>query len=468
MNLFDRMERMYALGPEFIDVTWNAGGTSSDTTLELCSVAQAVYGLETCMHLTCTNMPREKIDVALKEAKNAGIMNILALRGDPPRGQENWTSVDTGFACAADLVKYIRKEYGDYFCIGVAGYPEGHPDSVDKSVDLQYLKQKIDVGADYIVTQLFYDCDLYLKWVEKCRSIGINVPILPGLMTIQNYGGFKRMTTLCQTSVPKFILNALEPIKDDDEAVKEYGIQMMIEMCAKLRQGGQEGFHFYTMNLERATRAVLEGLEFVAPAENVRKLPWNKSLAVNRENESVRPIFWRNRPKSYIARTQLWDEFPNGRWGDSRSPAFGDLDGYGVNLKYPADQCRQLWGAPENISDLGTVFCNYLNGSLSCLPWCDSPLQTETSILSERLERLNKNGFLTINSQPAVDGALSSDKVYGWGPNNGFVFQKAYLEFFISSKAMDALMARVGEYPYITFYGINLEVLRFLTFREIW
>jgi methylenetetrahydrofolate reductase (NADPH) len=116
---------MYGLGPEFIDVTWNAGGSSSDVTMRVCSTAQAVYGLETCMHLTCTNMPREKIDLALKEAKDSGIQNILALRGDPPRGQENWTKCETGFSYASDLVSYIRQEYGDYFCIGVAGYPEG-------------------------------------------------------------------------------------------------------------------------------------------------------------------------------------------------------------------------------------------------------------------------------------------------------------------------------------------------------
>lgn len=127
---------MYQLGPEFIDVTWNAGGSSSDVTLDICTTAQSVYGLETCnrlindeviialmlgMHLTCTNMPRVKIDLALSKAKESGIQNILALRGDPPRGQENWTSVETGFSFAVDLVKYIRKEYGDYFCIGVAG-----------------------------------------------------------------------------------------------------------------------------------------------------------------------------------------------------------------------------------------------------------------------------------------------------------------------------------------------------------
>jgi methylenetetrahydrofolate reductase (NADPH) len=140
------------------------------------------------------------------------------------------------------------------------------------------------------------------------------------MMTIQNYGGFRRMTSLCKTKVPQYILDDLEPIKDDDQAVKDYGIQQMINMCKQLQAGGQDGFHFYTMNLERSTTLVLEGLGFVPEQETVRKLPWKSSLAVNRDKESVRPIFWRNRPKSYIARTQNWDEFPNGRWGDSRSP----------------------------------------------------------------------------------------------------------------------------------------------------
>jgi len=158
-------------------------------------------------------MPREKIDVALSEAKNAGIQNILALRGDPPRGQENWTKCETGFSYAADLVSYIRKEYGDYFCIGVAGYPEGHIDNPDKEADLLNLKAKVDAGADYIITQLFYDVDLYLEWVKRARDVGITIPIIPGIMPIQSYGGFKRMTSLCKTFVPNWILEELEPIK---------------------------------------------------------------------------------------------------------------------------------------------------------------------------------------------------------------------------------------------------------------
>eukprot|EP00158_Paraphelidium_tribonemae_P004844 Partr_v1_DN26998_c0_g1_i1_m6640 putative Methylenetetrahydrofolate reductase len=173
-NLYERLERMYSLGPEFVDVTWGAGGTTSTLTMEICQTAQSAYGLETCMHLTCTNMPKEKIDEALKEAKNSGIQNILALRGDPPRGQQNWVACESGFSNAVDLVRYIRSEYGDYFCVSVAGYPEGHIDNPDKAEDLRFLKEKVDAGADYIVTQLFYDVDMFIDWVKDLRAMGLS------------------------------------------------------------------------------------------------------------------------------------------------------------------------------------------------------------------------------------------------------------------------------------------------------
>jgi methylenetetrahydrofolate reductase (NADPH) len=165
------------------------------------------------------------------------------------------------------------------------------------------------------------------------------MPILPGIMPIQSYNGFKRMTTLSKTIVPTSIWEALEPIHDDDKAVKEYGIKLAIEMCTRLKKCGVTGFHFYTLNLEKSVRLILEGMEFVAEVNKVKPLPWTPSLARNRSDENVRPIFWRNRPRSYILRTEAWDEFPNGRWGDSRSPAYGELDGYGLSLKYSKADC---------------------------------------------------------------------------------------------------------------------------------
>ncbi|KAL1925667.1 uncharacterized protein VTP21DRAFT_550 [Calcarisporiella thermophila] len=456
-NLFDRMERMYNLGPEFIDVTWAAGGSSSELTAEIIATAQSVYGLETCMHLTCTNMPKEKIDTALNRAKECGNQNILALRGDPPRGQEEWTACEGGFSYAVDLVRYIREKYGDYFCIGVAGYPEGHINNPDKEADLRYLKEKVDAGADFIITQLFFDTDIFLEFVDRCRAIGITCPIIPGILPIQNYNGFNKMTTLSKTIVPKEVLEALEPIKEDDVAVKEYGIKYGVEMCQKLMAHGIKGFHFYTLNLEKSTRLVLERLGCVAAMEKVRPLPWTPSLGKNRRNENVRPIFWRNRTKSYIARTETWDEFPNGRWGDSRSPAFGELDGYGVSLKHSAEECRKIWGEPASVDDLLQLFVRYCRGEISALPWSGQPLEKESSAIREKLVRVNELGYLTINSQPAVDGVRSNDKIYGWGPSNGYVYQKAYLEFFISPSDLESLIQKLENDPYATYHAVNRQ-----------
>lgn len=204
---------MSQLNPEFISCTWGAGGSTHDRTLELCSTAQHMYGLDTLMHLTCTNMEKDKIDLALSQAKEAGIRNILALRGDPPRGHEYWTPVDNQFKHAIDLVKYIRQQHGDTFCIGVAGYPEGHIDCPDKDQDIQYLKEKVDAGADFIVTQLFYDVDVFIQWLGKCRDRGIKAPVVPGIMPIPTYQNFRRMVNLCNIKVPKEIMKHLDEIK---------------------------------------------------------------------------------------------------------------------------------------------------------------------------------------------------------------------------------------------------------------
>lgn len=256
---------------------------------------------------------------------------------DPPRGSDTWEQCDSGFAYAVDLVKFIRAEYGDYFGIAVAGYPEGHMQATSMDDDLRFLKEKVDAGADFIVTQLFYDCDLFVEWVRKCRDIGIRCPIIPGIMPVQNYSGFVRMTTFCKTFVPKEITEALEPIKDDDEQVKSFGVELGARMCRQLLNAGFYGLHFYTLNLERSVTMILESLGFVLtvspssisnPGITSPKLPWKQSVVARRQQEAVRPIFWSNRPQSYMDRTKSWDDFPNGRWGDAASPAFGELNDY--------------------------------------------------------------------------------------------------------------------------------------------
>jgi methylenetetrahydrofolate reductase (NADPH) len=156
-----------------------------------------------------------------------------------------------------------------------SGYPEGHLECTSLEDDLRFLKEKVDAGADFVISQLFYDVDLFLGFVQRARDIGIRVPIIPGIMPIQNYQGFKRMTGFCKTAVPQQILDALEPIKDDDAAVKAYGIQLGVDMCRQLLSNGIEGLHFYTLNLERSTIKIMEGLELIDKKDD-DKLPWSQ------------------------------------------------------------------------------------------------------------------------------------------------------------------------------------------------
>lgn len=229
---------MHDLGPAFIDITWGAGGNLSALTCEMVNVAQTVYGLETCMHLTCTDMEKAKIDDALKEAYKAGCTNILALRGDPPRASEKWQAVEGGFRYAKDLVNYIKEKYGDHFDIGVAGYPEGCDDQQDQEILMEHLKEKVDAGGTFIVTQMFYDVDNFLSWVDRCRARGITVPIVPGIMPIQTHAAFLRRAKWSNCYVPEKWMNALEPIKNDDAAVREVGKDLVAEMCRKILGAG--------------------------------------------------------------------------------------------------------------------------------------------------------------------------------------------------------------------------------------
>lgn len=260
-NLYLRMDRMTSLQPLFVDVTWGAGGCTKELTMAICEYSQTYFGVDALMHLTCTNLTVEEIKLILKTARDMGIQNILALRGDPAKGSISWEPYPGGCENAIDLVKLIRKEHGDYFCIGVAGFPEGHPYSTgDSNQDLQHLKNKIDAGADFILTQFFYDSSVFLNFRDRCLAEGITCPIIPGMMPLQSYSSFYRMTKFCKTKVPEQIWIDLEPIRDDDEQVKLYGVKLCTEMCENLRQNGIKGFHFYTLNLEQSVTMVLNNL----------------------------------------------------------------------------------------------------------------------------------------------------------------------------------------------------------------
>jgi len=292
-NLYARLGRMTAQDPLFVDFTWGAGGSTSDLTLELAVNTKKNYGMDVNMHMTCTNQDASKVDVGLEGAKAGHVRNICALRGDPPKGQEKWEAVEGGFECALDLVKHIREVHGDYFGISVAGYPEGHPDNIkpvadlgreltdserirvcnvegvehvcndqDWKVELDYLKEKIDAGGEIILTQLFYDVGTFLQFVRDCRAHGIMCPILPGIMPIQAYGGFKKMCGFCKTRVPADVAEQMEALKEDGDGVKAYGIDLAARHCKEILDSdlNLNGVHFYTLNLEKSVLGILEKL----------------------------------------------------------------------------------------------------------------------------------------------------------------------------------------------------------------
>lgn len=302
------IQQLKEYNPLFVDFTWGAGGSTSTLTFDLCRDAKETFGLNPNMHLTCTNMDRAHIDTALANCHKHGLRNILALRGDPPAGQERWTAADSQLTCAEDLVHYIRSAYDDYFSISVAGYPEGHPaamvevavedkdsltasellrSSLDSKTvpnpqgegdlevqiinvckdeafarEMDYLKKKIAAGARFIITQMFFDVEVYGTFVKACHDHGIDVPIVPGIMCIANYGGFKRMIKFCKTRVPEAVMNKMEELKDDAEKIKEFGIEFGITMCRRLQELGAPGFHFYTLNTTGVTTSILEGLGY--------------------------------------------------------------------------------------------------------------------------------------------------------------------------------------------------------------
>lgn len=508
-----------ALRPLFVTVTWGAGGSTATRSLELAEICQRQLQLTTCLHLTCTNMSRALVDQALEEAKVLGIRNILALRGDPPRSEEyNMHGEDNSnkdFTFAVDLVRYIRQQHGDYFCVGVAAYPEGHPadsfqDVQDPERDLPYLVEKTQAGADFIMTQLTYDIDAYTKFENRLRTHESGafktIPIVPGLMPIHSYKILTRVTKLSHVKIPPHVLAKLEEAKHDDDAVKRIGVDIISNIVDGMKDiptPGHRGFHFYTLNLEKTVSFILERCDLIPPysedsdalvdggslsaldsssyvapngapirsltrrrASSINSLPHNRVIVdrVQTPGGSSKDSTSHEAPATSagmpamppdrnttlqiseglgaLGREATWDDFPNGRWGDARSPAFGEIDGYGPSLHVPPSIAHRIWGHPASREDISTLFRRHVSGDLYIVPWSEggaeeggNGLNPETEMIRpELLQLIDKKGWWTLASQPAVNGIRSSDPVFGWGPpGEGFVFQKPFVEFFCPS-----------------------------------
>ena len=249
VNLMRRVETMGEKGPLWVDVTCSP--SNKEDALEICAESIAFAGVDAMLHVTCASHPdKNSLRDYLERARKRGVRNIMALRGDPSNLTPDTPAPPMCFSRASELVRFLRDEFGDAFCVAVAAYPEGNGEDTYQQ-DLASLEEKVNAGADLAVTQLFFDPSVYPSFVADCRRRGIQVPIIPGLMPIQLYKVFHRTVTHIKCRVPPEIMQALEPIKGDDAAVREYGVKQCVAMAGELVRAGAPGVHFYTLNLER-------------------------------------------------------------------------------------------------------------------------------------------------------------------------------------------------------------------------
>ncbi len=260
-KLYDTINELKSLNPDYVSVTYGAGGSNRGKAVEIVSTVKNKIGIEVMAHLTCVNSTVEDIKIVLDQLKNAKIKNILALRGDPPMGSVNFTKTIGGFGYASELVKYIS-DNGDW-SIGVAGYPEGHIENRDLSRDVDFLKKKIDNGGDFIITQLFFDNADFYKFRDLCVKKGINVPIVPGIFPILNYKGIKKSTELSGAKFPAKLNEILEKNQDNPDEVEKIGVEYSSNQAIDLINNGVDGIHLYTMNKSRQIKSIYDNIKNV-------------------------------------------------------------------------------------------------------------------------------------------------------------------------------------------------------------
>ena len=258
-GLFQTVEELRKLGPDYISITYGAGGSSRDMTFGIAVRLKAVSAMP-LMHFTCVGHSKAEIRGMLDQVRAAGIENVLALRGDPPKGQTAFVPAPDGFRYADELIRFIRSE-GYEFCLGVAGYPEGHPEAPSFEEDLQNLKRKIQAGGQFIVTQLFFNNADYFRLVDRVRGMGISAPIQPGIWLLTDYAQTKRICGLCGSKIPPAVADRLEAIQADKEQVTRFGIEYAVKQCEELLRKGAPGIHFYVLNKSHVVREVVEQLK---------------------------------------------------------------------------------------------------------------------------------------------------------------------------------------------------------------
>ncbi len=264
-NLGAALSELSRMQPTFVSVTYGAGGSTEQKhkTTEIVAHIKRQYGLEAMAHFTTVGASVDELRSALDLMRDAGVENVLALRGDPPAGQERWEQAEGGLRYSQELIELIREHYG--FCIGAACFPETHVDAESPDSDLRYTRAKVDAGARFLVTQLFFDNAHYYDFVARARESGIDVPIIPGIMPITNVQQLQRFTSMCGATIPERLRRELEARAWDPAAVTDFGVAYATLQCADLLANGAPGIHFYTLNKSPSTRAILSALRAMAP-----------------------------------------------------------------------------------------------------------------------------------------------------------------------------------------------------------
>ncbi len=260
-QLFNTIRNLERLNPTFVSVTYGAGGSTRDRTRKIVLRIHNETNLTVMAHLTCVSHTREELLDILRDYKENGIENILALRGDIPQDKDLRASHDIFCKYAVDLVKLIRNEFGDHFSLGVASYPEGHPESPNLEWEVKYFKLKVEAGADFSITQMFFDNSYYYRFVEICERAGIGVPIIPGIMPITNFKQIKKFASMCGATIPQRLVSKMETVADNREEVEKLGVEFAIRQCEDLISNGVTGLHFYTLNKSKATLEIYESIK---------------------------------------------------------------------------------------------------------------------------------------------------------------------------------------------------------------
>lgn len=477
-KLMSRITHLSKLEPMFINVTWR-NFENRQPTLDLCDWIQNKLGVEVMMHLTCVGLTKSKAKKILSLVKRIGVRNLLVLRGDAaattnqkdcssqklnlkdntPQRKQLIHSTESHFAYAKHLVRFIRQTHGDFFGIAVAGFCErkelsgGNHDNAS-NVYFSHLKEKMDAGADLIITQMFFNAKSYSNFVNDCRKFKITAPVCAGLMTAPTSTFLERVATHFKICMPLAMKQRLRMMGHRPTEYKHYISKYLVDLATKLREQKAPGLHFFTMNTETLVDSILTKLGFRKTVASRRKLPWRSS---GRRNENVRPIFWSNRQQSYFARTSSWEDLPTGRWeikgkmnweapetsNGAAGGSYENADCGNDHLRIPRSttERRIHWGnALATADDIGNIFIRYLQGQIPFLPWCEEELNAETLEIREKLVHINHLGFWSINSQPRICGLPSTNPTFGWGTAGGYVYQKAYVEFFCSAAKLQIFM----------------------------